>query len=310
MLRPIRLVPDKTSIDFVGKRMLAFALTAIIFLAGAVALVTKGLNFGLDFTGGVVIEAAAPEPIDLAPLRERLNALALGEVQLQNFGSSRDILIRVQPSAGGAEQAAATAVRESLGGGFEIRRVEVVGPAVSSELLRDGVIATLLAVAAIAVYVAFRFEWQFGVAALVATGHDVFVTVGLFSLLDFDFNMTAIACLLTLAGYSINDTVVVFDRIRENLRKYKQMSLAELINLSVNETLSRTIMTSATTAIAALSLLLFGGETLRDFSAGLLFGIAVGTYSSIYVAAALLLYMKPLRSAAERRPEVEANPAS
>jgi preprotein translocase SecF subunit len=269
----------------------------------------KGLNFGLDFTGGVVVEATAAKAIDLAPLRDRLNALNLGEVQLQEFGSERDVMIRMQPREAGNEQAAASAVRGALGDGFEIRRVEVVGPAVSDELLRDGVIATLLAIAAIAVYVAFRFEWQFGVAALIATGNDVFVTVGLFSLFDFDFNMTAIACLLTLAGYSINDTVVVFDRIRENLRKYKRMPLVELINLSVNETLARTLITSATTAVAVLALLLFGGETLRNFSAGMLFGIAVGTYSSIYVAATLLLYMKPLRSAAGRRPAAQAKPA-
>jgi preprotein translocase subunit SecF len=249
----------------------------------------------------VAIEATAAQPIALAPLRDRLGALDLGEVQLQEFGSARDVLIRVQPSEAGKEQAAAAAVREALGGGFEVRRVEIVGPAVSNELLRDGLIAIALAIAAIAVYVAVRFEWQFGLAALIATGHDVFITIGLFAILELDFNMTAIACLLTLAGYSINDTVVVFDRNRENLRKHKRMPLARLINLSINETLTRTIMTSATTAIAVLALLLFGGETLRSFSAGMLFGIAVGGYSSIYVASTLLLYMKPLRSAAGRQ---------
>lgn len=265
------------------------------------AIAVRGLNLGLDFTGGVAIEAASTGQIALAPLRERLGGLGLGEVQLQHFGSEREILVRVQPAAGGREQAAAAAVRAALGGGFEIRRVEAVGPAVSRELLRDGVVATVLALAAIAAYVAFRFEWQFGVAALISTGHDVFVTIGLFALLGAEFNMAAIACLLTLAGYSINDTVVVFDRIRENLRKHKQMPVADLINLSINETLTRTLTTSATTALAVLALLLFGGETLRGFSAGMLFGVAIGTYSSIYLAAALLLYMKPLRSAAGRR---------
>ena len=301
LLRPIRILPDSPKIDFVGVRRIAFSVTLLIFAMAAAAIATKGLNFGLDFTGGVAIEAAATQPIALAPLRDRLDALNLGEVQLQEFGSTREIVIRVQPSVIGKEQAAAAAVREALGGGFEIRRVEVVGPAVSDELLRDGLVATLLAIAAIAVYVAVRFEWQFGVAALIATAHDVFVTIGLFAILELDFNMTAIACLLTLAGYSINDTVVVFDRIRENLRKHKRMPLAQLINVSINETLSRTIMTSATTAIAVLALLLFGGETLRGFSAGLLFGVAVGAYSSIYVAAMLLLHMKPLRSAAGRQ---------
>jgi len=196
---------------------------------------------------------------------------------------------------------AATAVRQALGSAYEIRRVEVVGPAVSSELQLDGIIATVLAVAGIALYVAFRFEWQFGVSAQIATAHDVLITAGLFSIVGFDFNMAAIACLLTIAGYSINDTVVVFDRMRENLRKYKQMSLPQLINLSVNETLGRTIMTSATTAVAVLALLLFGGETLRNFSGGMLFGILLGTFSSVYVAASLLLYMKPLRIGIEKQ---------
>ena len=306
MLRPIRFLADKPTIDFVGRRWIAFSVTLVILVVAIGSIVVKGLNFGLDFTGGVVVEIASPQPIDLARLRERLHALDLGEFQLQEFGSDRDVMIRVQPREGGDEQAAAAAIRGVLSGGFEIRRVEVVGPAVSGELLRDGVIATILAVLAIGAYIALRFEWQFGVAALIATGHDVLVTIGLFSILELDFNMAAIACLLTLAGYSINDTVVVFDRIRENLRKYKEMPFGELINLSINETLSRTIMTSATTAVAVLALLLFGGDILRAFSAGMLFGVVAGTYSSIFVGGILLLYIGASRSAAGRRAPREA----
>jgi preprotein translocase subunit SecF len=308
LLRPLRIFPREPKFDFVGRRRVAFALTLLAMAAAAAALAARGLNLGLDFTGGVVVEAAAPRPVDLAPLRARLGGLGLGEVQLQHFGSDRDVLIRVQPAAEGRERNAASAVRAALGEAFEIRRVEAVGPTVSRELLRDGVIATLLAVAGIGLYVAFRFEWQFGAAGLLATAHDVFVTLGLFALLGAEFNMAAIACLLTLAGYSINDTVVVFDRIRENLRKHRRMPIPALINLSVNETLTRTLTTSVTTALAVLALLLFGGHTLRGFSAGLLFGIVVGTYSSIYVAAALLLYMPPLRSAGGRGAQARRSP--
>lgn len=297
---PFRLLRHTPNFDFVARRRIAFAISLALLVATFATLALRGLNLGLDFTGGVVIEAASPQPIALAPLRQRLNGLGLGEVQLQNFGSPREVLIRVQPSGEGREQAAAAAVREALGDSLELRRVEAVGPAVSSELLRDGVLATLLAVAGIAVYVAFRFEWQFGVSALLSTAHDVLITIGLFSAFGIEFNMPAIACLLTVAGYSINDTVVVFDRLRENLQKRKQASLRELINLSVNETLGRTIMTSATTGLAVLAFLLFGGPALRNFAAGMLFGLLIGTYSSIYVAASLLLHLPPVRQAAMR----------
>jgi preprotein translocase SecF subunit len=297
LLRPHHFIPSDTKIDFVAKRWWAFGVTLLLMLITVVSLFVKGLNFGIDFKGGILIEAKSEKAIDVGTLRAELGALGLGEIELQEFGGPTDVLIRIQQQKGGesAQQSAIQAVREKLGAGYEYRRVEVVGPTVGSELLRAGMLATGLAVLAIGAYVAFRFEWQFGLAAFMATLHDVFVTVGLYSILHLDFNLTAIAALLTLAGYSINDTVVVFDRIRETLRRQKATDLRAVINDSVNQTLSRTTMTAGATLIALLPLVFMGGPTLINFSLALTWGILVGTYSSIYVAAALLLYMPPLR---------------
>lgn len=302
-MRFLKLIPSNTKIDFAGQRVVAFAVTAFLFVVTTFSLFYQGLNLGLDFTGGVVVEVASSTPPDLADMREKLNNLGLGEVKLQDFGESgREVQIRVQPRADGSDQQTVAIVREALGQGFEYRRVDVVGPTVSGELFRSGLIATILALAGIGLYVAFRFEWQFGLSALISTFHDVYITLGLFSVLQLDFNMTAIAALLTLAGYSINDTVVVFDRMRENARKFKRLSLVELINVSVNDTLPRTVMTGMTVIIAVVPLLLVGGSTLLNFSASMLFGVVIGTFSSIYVASSLLIYMKPvLQSRAEEK---------
>ncbi len=296
-LRPHQFIPQDTKIDFVAKRWLAFGVTILLVLVTLWALFAKGLNLGIDFKGGILIEAKAEQAINVGALRSELATLGLGQVELQEFGSPNDILIRVQRQEGGeeAQQKAVAAVREKLGSGYEYRRVEVVGPAVGAELLRAGILATVLAILAIAAYVAVRFEWQFGVAAFIATLHDVFVTVGFYAVLQLDFNLTSVAVLLTLAGYSINDTVVVFDRIRETLRRQKAYDLKVVINDAVNQTLSRTLMTAGTTLVAILPLLFLGGPTLINFSAALTWGIFVGTYSSIYVAASMLLYMPPLR---------------
>lgn len=303
-MRLLRLVPENTNIDFVAKRRLAFAFSLVLLLATLASLVVQGLNLGIDFRGGILIEAQAPEPVDVGKLRSQLGTLDLGEVQLQEFGSPRDILIRIQQQEGGetGQRDAIEQVRALLGDTYEYRRVELVGPKVGDELLRDGLLATALAIIGITLYVAFRFEWQFGVAALVATFHDVVVTVGLYSVLGLDFDLTAVAALLTLAGYSINDTVVVFDRIREILRKHKSADLPTVINMAVNQTLSRTVLTSGTTLIAILPLLIFGGSTLANFTVALTWGIVLGTFSSVFVAASLLLYMKPLRSISTNRP--------
>lgn len=293
----LRFLPESPSFDFIGKRTVAFLFTLALFVLTVGSLGLQGLNLGIDFAGGILIEAKADRDIDAGDLRTRLNGLNLGAVELQQFGGPRDILIRVQQQDGGesANNAAVNTVRTALGPGWEYRRVELVGPKVGGELLQDGIIATVLAVIAITIYVAFRFEWQFGVAALICTGHDVIITVGLFSLLQLEFDLTAVAALLTLAGYSINDTVVVFDRIRETMRRYRSLDLATLINKAVNDTLSRTILTSGSTLMAILPLLLFGGSALFNFTLALTFGILLGTFSSVYVAAALLLYMPAIR---------------
>lgn len=297
-LRPIHLVPHDTKIDFVAKRWWAFGVTILLMIVTVASLSINGLNLGIDFKGGILIEAKAAQDIDVAALRAEIATLNLGEISLQEFGSKSDVLIRIQRQEGGedAQQKAIEAVREKLGGDYEYRRVEVVGPTVGEELFQAGMTATGLAILAIALYVGARFEWQFGCAAFLATLHDVFVTVGLYSVLQLDFNLTAVAALLTLAGYSINDTVVVFDRIRETLRRQKAKDIRVIINNAVNETLSRTLMTAGTTLIALIPLVILGGQTLINFSLALTWGILVGTYSSIYVAAALLLYMPPLRA--------------
>jgi preprotein translocase subunit SecF len=313
----LRFIPEATNINFVGARYFAFAIDGLLLLISIVSIAWQGFNLGIDFTGGVLMEVKSAHVVDIGPLREEVNALGFGESQLQYFGGGECnnpvnscVLIRVQPKqvqAGqdqsAADQAVAKSIKTKLGRDFIIRSTDVVGPKVSQELFHDGVIATLLAILMIAIYVSVRFEWQYGIGAAVATGHDVLVTAGLFSVFHLDFGLTAVAALLTLAGYSINDTVVVFDRIRENRRKYKRMNLADLINLSTNQMVTRTILTSAATAMSLLPLFIFGGPALFDFSAPILFGIVVGTFSSIYVAAALLLYLPAPAGSIEGRAE-------
>ncbi|MCL2469423.1 MAG: protein translocase subunit SecF [Alphaproteobacteria bacterium] len=293
----LRLVPEDTKIDFVGKRWWAFGFTLFLMVVTVISLFISGLNLGIDFKGGILVEAKAPHVIDVGVLRSDLTALHLGEVMLQSFDDGTGVMIRLQRQEGGEEeqQRAVQLVREKMGQGYDYRRVEVVGPTVGRELFHAGLMATFFAVLAIGAYVAMRFEWQFGIAIFLATLHDVLVTIGLYSVLQLDFNLTSVAALLTLAGYSTNDTVVVFDRIREMLRRQKTDDLSKTINMAVNQTLSRTVMTGVTTMIALLPLLVFGGETLWNFSLALCWGITVGTFSSVYVAASMLLYMPPLR---------------
>jgi preprotein translocase subunit SecF len=294
----LRFIPEATNINFVGVRYFAFAFDGLLLLISLISIVWQGFNLGIDFTGGVLLEVKAAQVIDIGHMRSEVDGLGFADSQIQYFGGGECdhpenscVLIRVKPSSNQADQEAVHSIKTKLGSAYNFRRADVVGPKVSQELFRDGVIATMLAILAIAAWVAVRFEWQYGVSAAFATGHDVFVTAGLFSVFHLDFGLTSVAALLTLAGYSINDTVVVFDRIRENRRKYKRMPLAELINLSTNQMVTRTILTSGATAISILPLLLFGGPNLFDFTAAILFGIVVGTFSSIYVAAALLLYL-------------------
>ncbi len=294
----LRFIPEATNVDFVRFRYIAFAIDGLLLLISVAAIAINGFNLGIDFTGGVLMEVKSAQVIDIGPMREKVSTLGFGETQIQYFGggecdkpANSCVLIRVQPKDAQDDQAVANSIKKELGSSYNYRRTEAVGPKVSGELFTDGVKATLLAILMIAIYVGVRFEWQYGVGAAIATGHDVLVTAGLFAVFGLDFSLTAVAALLTLAGYSINDTVVVFDRMRENRRKYKRMSLPELINLSTNQMLTRTVLTSVSTSLSILPLFLFGGPALFDFSAPILFGIAVGTFSSIYVAATLLMYL-------------------
>lgn len=286
----LRLVPTETKIDFYGRRLIAFAFSCLLLVATGVGLATKGLNFGIDFKGGILVEVRMPEAVNIADMRSQLSGLELGDVSLQEFGQPTDILIGIQQQEGDeAEQLAAVEVlKNALGGTAEYRRVEFVGPKVGAELIEAGAIAVGLALLAILVYVWFRFEWHFGFAAVVALAHDVILTIGVFSWTGLEFNLATVAAVLTIAGYSINDTVVVFDRVRENLRKYKKMTMPDLLNLSLNDTLSRTVMTSATTLLALFALFFFGGEVIRGFSFALIWGVLIGTYSSIFIACSLL----------------------
>jgi len=300
----LSFLPDDTNIDFVGARYWAFAADGLLLLVSILSIAFHGFNLGIDFTGGALLEIKAAQTIDIGAMRTKVDSLGFPEAQLQYFGGGQCdtpvnscALIRVQPKLNQSGDAVTSAIKAKLGSGYTFRNTQVIGPKVSQELFRDGVIATILAVIAIAGWVAVRFEWQYGIAAAIATGHDVFVTAGLFSVLHMDFTLNSVAALLLLAGYSINDTVVVFDRIRENRRKYKRMSLAELINRSTNQITTRTTLVSVATALTMFPLLIFGGPTLFDFSAAILFGIFVGTFSSTYVAAALLLYLPAITSA-------------
>jgi preprotein translocase subunit SecF len=293
-MRPLLLLRHTPKIDFMRYHKAGFALSILLTVISVGSFLGFGLNYGIDFVGGVLIEARSTSgPANLADMRQKIDALHLGENSLQGFGSPSDVLIRLsrQPGGDAAQEKVNNAVRQALGSNIEFRRVEVVGPKVGEELIHAGVLATVLAMLAIAAYVWFRFEWQFGIGAMISTLHDVITTVGLFAVFQLEFNLTTLAAILTVAGYSINDTVVIYDRVRETMRKYKTMDLKTLINLSLNETLSRTILTVTTTALAVLSLLVFGGEVLRSFSIAMLWGIGIGTFSSLFIAAPLLYYI-------------------
>ncbi|MBT5109246.1 MAG: protein translocase subunit SecF [Rhodospirillaceae bacterium] len=312
-MKLLKLVPDNTAFDFIGKRVLAFAMSGFLIIASLGLFFTQGLNLGIDFLGGILIEIKTTGPADLGSLRTKLSNLNLGDVTLQEFGASDDVLIRIQKQDGGdkGQQAAIDAVKAALGDSVaEYRRTEFVGPTVGAELREAATWAVLAAIGAILVYVWFRFEWQFGLGAVIALVHDVITTVGLFSLIQLEFNLATVAAVLTIAGYSINDTVVVYDRVRENMRRYKKMPLAELFNNSLNQTLSRTTMTSVTTLLALGALYIFGGEVIRGFSIALIWGVLIGTYSSIWLAVPFLLYVRPDRGAEDTRGELDEAQAS
>lgn len=290
----LRLVPDNTNYKFMWLRKVSFPLSAALAIGSLILFFTVGLNYGIDFKGGTVIEMKTDGPADLAAIRSGLGQLNLGDVQVQEFGAPDEVLVRIEEQEGGelAQQAVVAKVRTEFAESVEFRRVEVVGPRVSSELAQAGAIAVAAALFAILVYIWFRFEWQFALGAILTTANDVLVTVGLFVVLQLDFSLSSIAAVLTIIGYSLNDTVVVYDRIRENLRRYKKLSLPDLLDRSINETLSRTVLTSITTLLALISLYVFGGEVIRSFTLAMIFGIVIGTYSSIFLAAPFLILFK------------------
>ncbi len=293
-MRGFNLVKPGTRVPFVNGRLVYFVFSVMLMAVALSLFGTRGLNYGIDFKGGLLIEIKTEQPADLASMRRDLNGLGLGDVALQEFGAPTEVLIRVPRQEGGdeAQKLAADMVRAALDDDVEYRRIEFVGPKVSEELFWSGVQAVGYAMLAILAYIWFRFEWQFGVGAVVALLHDVFSTIGLFSLLQMEFNLATVAAILTIAGYSINDTVVVYDRVRENLRRYKSRPLPEVLNLSINETLSRTVMTSVTTLMALFALYFLGGEVIRGFSLAMIWGVLIGTYSSICLAVPLLLYLR------------------
>src|SRR5271154_4761286 len=276
-------------------RRISFPISAVLSIGGILLYFFHGLNFGIDFVGGTLMEVQPKAgPADLAKMRGTIGRLQLGDFQLQQFGAPNDVLIRIsqQPGGDAAQQQAVQKVRDALGNEVEYRRVEVVGPSVSTELLSYGTIGLVLAIGAILIYLWFRFEWQFALGAMIANVHDLVLTVGFMSLTHIDFDLTSIAALLTILGYSLNDTVVIYDRIREMLRRYKRLSMPDLLNASINATLSRSIVTHLTVSLSLLALLLFGGQAIRSFTATMMFGVVlVGTYTSVFIASPILIYL-------------------
>lgn len=295
-MKLLRLIPDNIALDFLGKRTITLALAGVLIAVSVFGLISRGLNLGIDFLGGTLIEIQTKQPADIADLRSRLGALNLGEVSIQEFGANDTVLIRVQRTDGESQQIVVDKVKGELANDVaEYRRTEFVGPTVGADLRQSAMYSIIGALLAIMFYVWVRFEWQYGVSALVALGHDVITTLGLFAWLQLDFGLPTVAAILTIAGYSINDTVVVFDNVRENMRKYKTMPLTELLNIAVNQTLSRTAMTSVTTLLALIALFAFGGEVIQSFVIALIWGVVVGTFSSICLAVPLLVGLKPRR---------------
>jgi preprotein translocase subunit SecF len=294
-MRHLRIVPDDTKFDFMRFRRISFPISAAMSILAISLYFFHGLNFGIDFKGGTLIEVQTKSGnADLAKMRATLSSLGLGEVQLQQFGAPNDVLIRIaeQPGGDAAQQTAVAKARGALGDAYDYRRVEVVGPRVSGELLSYGVIGLGLAIFCILIYLWFRFEWQFALGAMIANVHDIVLTIGFMSVTQIDFDLTSIAALLTILGYSLNDTVVIYDRIREMLRRYKKMPMPDLLNASVNQTLSRSVITHVTVSLALLALLLFGGEAIHSFTATMMFGVVlVGTYTSVFIASPILIYL-------------------
>jgi preprotein translocase SecF subunit len=312
----LRLVPEKTNVPFMQLRRAAFGLSGVLAVLSIVLLVILGLNFGIDFRGGTLIQVKTQGPANIAVMRDAVGSLQLGDLALQEFGEADEVLIRVERQIGdSSEQLVAVelikrALEGAIEGDIEYRRVEFVGPQVSSELVRAGALALGIALAAMLIYIWFRFEWQFSVGAVTALVHDVILTFGFFAITGLEFNLSIVAAILTIVGYSMNDTVVVYDRVRENLRKYKKLDLRELIDLSVNDTLSRTTLTSVTTLLALIALAVVGGPVIAGFVLAMIWGVVIGTYSSIFVAAPVLLYLGVRREVFDKETDESAGDAT
>ena len=305
-MKPIKIVKLDTSINFLSKTKLFVSLSLIFVIASIFLLFSRGLNFGIDFNGGTLIEVQKISGnADVSEMRARLGQLDLGNIQLQEFGKKTDLLIRVEQLSDeeGAQQAIIAKISEVVGMDYEVRRIEVVGPKVSAELIKKGIIAVISAVISVLIYIWFRFEWQFSLGSIIALFHDVLITLGIFSILSIEINLSIVAAVLTIVGYSMNDTVVIYDRIRENLFKYTKISISDVANLSINETLARTIITSVTTLLALVSIYILGGEILRGFSFAMILGVIIGTYSSIFVASPILKFFKVSYKTLEKEEE-------
>ena len=292
----MRFLNRKTHIDFMGKRKLAFILSAIFIALSVSTLMLRGLNFGLDFTGGMLIEVSYPSAPQISEVRANLESAELDDAVVQTFGTASDIVVRVPPRSEEESDAELStvvlgALQQGVEGEVVMRRVEFVGPQVGEELTEQGILAVVYALIGIFLYVMVRFQWRFSVGAVVALIHDVIISMGILSLLQIEFDLTVVAALLAVIGYSLNDTIVLFDRIRENFPRLRKGSPVEVVNTSVNETLSRTLMTSMTTLLVLIALFTFGGEIIHAFAFTLIVGVLVGTYSSIYVASSTLLYL-------------------
>jgi preprotein translocase subunit SecF len=316
-LFPLRIVPDDTNFDFIRFRRISFPVSAILSILAIVLYFTHGLNFGIDFKGGTLVQVQSKSgPADLAKMRATIAGLDLGDFQLQQFGAPTDVLIRIarQPGGEAEQQVVETKVRQALGDGYVYQRFESVGARVSGELLYKGILGMFAAIGAILCYLWFRFEWQFALGAMIANVHDIVLTLGFMSITQVDFDLTSIAALLTILGYSLNDTVVIYDRIREMLRRYKKMPMTDLLNVSINATLSRSIITHVTVAMSLLALLLFGGQAIHSFTATMMFGVVlVGTYTSVFIASPILIYLgvgtNRAQAGGDDAPQEEPEPA-
>ena len=297
-MKSIRWIKKDPKVNFLNIKNIAAIISIVAILSSVFFILFKNLNFGIDFKGGTLIEIKKDNDLSISNIRSQLTGLGLGDIQIQTFGSADIILIRIENSidlTSNADMNSIEIIRKNLGNKIEIQRTEIVGPKVSSELVQKGLIAIIVAVILMLFYIWLRFEWQFSIGAVIALIHDVIITIGIFSLLQIEFNLSIIAALLTIIGYSMNDTVVVYDRIRENLRKYKSLEIYQLINQSLNETMSRTFLTSFTTLLALFSLYFLGGEVLKGFTLAMIIGVFIGTYSSIFIASQIILYLNVKR---------------